>query len=228
MTQARDTTAHAVLFDIDGTLVDSNFLHVDAWNTAFVDLGLSVPSWRIQSAIGADGSELLSQLIGDESDEVKTRATELHSTHFQKLTPRLRLLPGARDLVKAVADRGSRVVLATSAPQEELDHLLELLDIDDLLHAVTSGEDVETSKPEPDIIAIALERAGVDAASAVMVGDAVWDIKSATAAGVPTVALRSGGTGRAELLEAGAAAVYDDAADLTHHIASSPLGRLWG
>ena len=217
----------AVLFDIDGTLVDSNFLHVDACNTAFTDLGLSVPSWRIQRAIGADGSELLEQLIPDESDDVKSQASELQSEHYRHLTPRLQLLPGARELLHAIAERGSRVVLATSAPQEELDHLLSLLDVDDLLHAVTSSEDVDKAKPSPDIIAIALQRAGVDAERALMVGDAVWDIKSASAAGVSTIALRSGGTGTAELTDAGAVAVYDDAASLAHDLNRSPLARLW-
>ena len=222
-----DAPTTAVLFDIDGTLVDSNFLHVDAWNSAFTDLGLAVPSWRIQRAIGADGSELLEQLIADESDDVKSKATDLHSEHYQRLTPRLQVLPGARDLVKAIVERGTRVVFATSAPQEELDHLLELLDLDDQLHAVTSSEDVETSKPKPDIIQVALQKAGVDADSAVMVGDAVWDVKSAAGAGVSTVALLSGGTGTAELRDAGAVAVFDDAAALLETLDVSPLARLW-
>lgn len=222
-----DSKSTAVLFDIDGTLADSNFLHVDAWNSAFTDLGLSVPSWRIQRAIGADGSELLAQLIDGESDETKTRASDLHSEHYQKLTPRLQLLPGAKDLLHAVASHGARIVLATSAPQEELKHLLKLLDADDLLYAVTSSEDVEISKPKPDIIAVALEKAGVEAENAIMIGDAVWDVKSASAAGVSTIAFQSGGTGTAELTEAGAIAVYEEAADLAAGIDSSPLARLW-
>lgn len=217
----------AVLFDIDGTLVDSNFLHVDAWNSAFTDLGLAVSAWRIQRAIGADASELLGQLVGDESDEVKSRASDLQSDYYQRLTPRLQVLPGARELLRAVAERGSRVVLATSAPADELEELLKLLDVDDVLHAVTSSEDVEKTKPSPDIIAVALEKAGVSAEQAVMVGDAVWDIKSAAGAGVTTVALRSGGTGTSELVDAGAVAVYDDAQDLLDTIGLSPLARLW-
>jgi HAD superfamily hydrolase (TIGR01509 family) len=219
-------TVSAVLFDIDGTLVDSNFLHVGAWNEAFRDLGLAVPSWRIQSAIGADGSELLQQLIPDESDEVRSKASEFHSTHYQKLTPRLQLLPGARDLIRALAARGCRVVLATSAPQEELDHLLELLDVDELIYAVTSSEDVEKAKPAPDIISVALERSGAAADQAIMIGDAVWDIEAAAAAGLPAIAVRSGGSGRAELLDAGAVAVYDDVATLLADLDGSPLAGL--
>jgi HAD superfamily hydrolase (TIGR01509 family) len=217
----------AVLFDIDGTLVDSNFLHVDAWNSAFTELGIAVPSWRIQRAIGADSSELLSLLVGDESDEVQSRASDLHSEHYQRLTPRLQLLPGARDLVTSIADRGARVVLATSAPQQELDHLLELLDLDDALHAVTSSEDVEKAKPAPDIIGVALEKAGVEPGDALMVGDAVWDVRAASAAHVDTVALLSGGTGRADLQEAGAIAVYDDAEALLRDLDGEPFARIW-
>ncbi|ROQ40708.1 HAD superfamily hydrolase (TIGR01509 family)/HAD superfamily hydrolase (TIGR01549 family) [Frondihabitans sp. PhB188] len=218
--------ATAVLFDIDGTLVSSNFLHVDAWNAAFSDLDLAVPSWRIQSAIGADGSELLEQLIPGESDEVRSRASELHAEHYQGLAPRLQLLPGARDLLRALSDRGCRVVLATSAPQQELEILLELLDADEFVYAVTSSEDVETAKPAPDIVSVALERSGADTDRAIMVGDAVWDCKAAAAAGLAAIAVRSGGTGRAELVEAGAVAVYDDTAALLADIDESPLRGL--
>jgi HAD superfamily hydrolase (TIGR01509 family) len=217
----------AVVFDIDGTLVDSNFLHVDAWNAAFTELGLSVPSWRIQRAIGADSAELLDQLIGDQTDDIQSKASDLHSSHYQELTPRLQLLPGAQDLLRAVTERGSRVVLATSSPQPELDHLLALLDSDDVIYAVTSSEDVEKAKPAPDLIATALSKAGVDSKHAVMIGDAVWDIKAAAAAGVATIALHSGGTGRVELQQAGAVAVYDDARDLLDDLSESPLSRLW-
>lgn len=218
----------AVLFDIDGTLVDSNFLHVDAWNAAFTDLGLAVPSWKIQESIGADSSELLDRLIGDESDEVKSQASDRQSEHFEPLMERLQVLPGARELVRAIAERGVRVVLATSAPQHELDALLKLLDLDDLLYAVTSSEDVEKAKPAPDIISVALQKAGVDASDAIMVGDAVWDVSAAGKAGVATIAFRSGGTGEAELREAGATAVYDDAAALLARLDESELARLWG
>lgn len=220
-------SATAVLFDIDGTLVDSNFLHVEAWDAAFSDLDLAVPSWRILRSIGADSSQLLDDLIGDQPNDVKDRAKELHSEHYAELGPRLRLLPGARELLEAVGAKGSQVVLATSSPPDELERLQKVLDVDALLSAITSGDDVDTAKPAPDVIGRALEKAGVDASSAVMVGDAVWDVRSASAAGVATVSLRSGGTGTAELTDAGAVAVYDDAADLLHSLDTSPLARLW-
>ena len=217
----------AVLFDIDGTLVDSNFLHVEAWAHAFDELDLRVPAWRIQRMIGADSDELLSTLIGDESEEVQTRAKELHSELYEQLGSRLNVFDGARELVAAVAARGVRVVLATSAPKDELDRLLPVLDIDDSTYAVTSGEDVETAKPRPDIIEAALEKGQVDAGAAFMIGDSVWDIVAAGKAGVTSIGLLSGGTGEADLLEAGAVAVYDDVSDLLEGLNASPLAALW-
>jgi HAD superfamily hydrolase (TIGR01509 family) len=211
-------SVRAVLFDIDGTLVDSNFLHVDAWSKALQDVDRGVPSWRVQRAIGADSEKLLQLLLGDVPDEVKDRAKQLNSSNYAELIPRLDVLPGAREIVSELSTRGLRVVLATSAPPEELEALLEVLDLDEHLHAVTSADDVETAKPEPDIIETALQRAGVDAADAIMVGDAVWDVIAAKRAGVRTVCVLSGGTGRQELLDAGAIAVFDDTADLLEHL----------
>lgn len=217
----------AVLLDIDGTLVDSNFLHVEAWAHAFVDLGLSVPSWQIQRSIGADSTELLGRLIGDQTEEVQTRAKELHSTHYDELVPRLELLPGARELITDLHDRGVRIVLATSAPADELQALLKLLDIEDETYAVTSSEDVEKAKPEPDIISVALQKGGIDADHAIMIGDSTWDITAAGKAGVRAIGLLSGGTGEDDLMQAGAIAVYDGADDLRLHLADSALTGLF-
>jgi len=216
-------TPFAVLLDIDGTLVDSNFLHVDAWQQAFQQSGLTVAAWRIQRAIGADSSKLLDQLVGSQSEAVKAEAKARNSAAFQGMMSRLEPFDGARDFIAALAEQGNRVVLATSAPPEELQALLKTLDVDDHLHAVTSADDVETAKPEPDIIEVALERAGVPADHAVMIGDAVWDVVAASKVGVPCIALLSGGTGRAELLDAGAVAVFDDIADLHEHAGDRAL-----
>lgn len=220
-------TTTAILFDIDGTLVDSNFLHVDAWARTFADLGLSVESWRIQRAIGADSSELLNLLIPDAPEETRDRAKELHTEHYGKLMPRLALLDDARELVAAIDAHGVRVVLATSAPQEELEVLQKVLNIDDTTYAVTSAEDVETAKPRPDIIEVALDKAGVAASDAFMVGDSTWDIAAARKAGVPAIGVTSGGTSEHELFEEGAVAVYDDVAQLLRELEGSPLARLW-
>lgn len=211
-------TPRAVLFDIDGTLVDSNFLHVEAWSHAFHDLGLIVPAWRIQRAIGADSAELLDQLIGDVPDEVREKAKAINAEHYKALLSRLEVLPGSRELVAELAARGLRVVLATSASKDELEPLLEELDIDAHTFAVTSAEDVEKAKPEPEIIAVALERGKASASEAVMIGDSTWDIAAAGRAGVAAIGVLSGGTGRDDLLRAGAVAVYDDVADLHAHL----------
>lgn len=202
----------AVLFDIDGTLVDSNYLHVDAWSRAFEKIGHPVEAWRIHRSIGLDSDRLLDALLGDDVDELGDRAKELHSELYAEMNDRLRPLPGAVDLLHALAQAGIRVVLATSAPKDELDTLTEVLDSDDALHATTSSDDVGTAKPEPDIVNVALERAGVDASEALFVGDAVWDMKAAGRAGVRAIGVRTGGFGADELTDAGALAVFDDAA----------------
>lgn len=221
-----EAAATAVLFDIDGTLVDSNFLHVEGWGRAFFEVGLFVPAWRIQRAIGADSSQLLDMLIGGESDEVKRKAKELNTEIYARFTHRLAPFDGARELVQELAATGERVVLATSAPAEELEALLRVLDLEKSTYAVTSAEDVETAKPEPDIIHVALEKGGVTAANAVMIGDATWDMIAAKRAGVASIGLLSGGTGRDELLEAGARAVFDDVADLRDKLGNRSIRDL--
>lgn len=216
----------AVLFDIDGTLVDSNYLHVQAWEKAVDGVGQSVDSWRIHAAIGKDSSLLMEAILPDADEETAEKASDLHSLYYKELAQRLEPLSGARDLIRAVAERGVRVVLATSAPEDELKLLREILDVEDQLFAVTSSEDVETAKPRPDIVQVALERAGVDAERAVFVGDTVWDVEAAAKAGVATIGVRSGGIGAAELRDAGAVEVYDDAADILANLGSSAIAGL--
>jgi HAD superfamily hydrolase (TIGR01509 family) len=220
------TTPPAVLFDIDGTLVDSNYLHVHAWCRAFGEVGMAVESWRIHRAIGMDGTRLVKSLSGGADENSRQRVSQLHSRYYAELSPMLALLPGARELLDRVASRGMQVVLATSAPEDELARLRSLLDREDLLSAVTSSEDVDTAKPEPDLVAVALDRAGVPASRAVFVGDAVWDAEAAARAGVISIGVRSGGVSAEELQSAGAAMVFDDPRDLCEHIDASPIGRL--
>lgn len=216
----------AVLFDIDGTLVDSNYLHVHAWQRAFAEVGLDVQAWRIHRLIGMDGSTLLEELIGDASDDDAARAKDLHSRFYQETAQLLKPLPGARRLLDLVAATGLQVVLATSAPEDELVLLRKVLERDDIVSAVTSSEDVETAKPKPDIVEVALQRAGVGAGRAVFVGDSVWDIRAAARAGVECICLDSGGTDRLRLQEEGAVAVYQNPSDLAEHLDDSPIGRL--
>jgi HAD superfamily hydrolase (TIGR01509 family) len=218
----------AVLCDIDGTLVDSNYAHIAAWSRALAEVGAPVDEWRIHRCIGMDSGKLVATLLGDRADELGDRAKELHSTYYLERAESLRPLGGARELVTALAGRGIQVVFATSAPEEELEILLEILDVNGSVAATTSSGDVDAAKPDPDILQVALEKVGIDPWNAVMLGDSAWDMRSAAAAGVVSVGLRSGGMGAAELLEAGATAVYDDAAALLEDLDSSPLVEPWG
>ena len=192
----------AVLFDVDGTLVDSNYLHVHAWQRAFDAEGMVVASWQIHRSIGMDGSRLVRTLSDDAPDDVQERLSDKHSEYYREITPLLQPLPGARDLLHRVADLGLQVVLASSAPEDELEILRKVLDCDDVISETTSSRDVDTAKPEPGIVRVALDRAGVDAEHAVFVGDAVWDAHAAAGAGLPCIGLLSGGIARAELQEA--------------------------
>jgi HAD superfamily hydrolase (TIGR01509 family) len=204
----------AVLFDIDGTLVDSNYLHVDAWHQAFQTMGTDVEAWRIHRSIGQDAGELLSSLVGEKDEDWITRAKDLHSENYKALASRLRTFPQARELLATLARRGFTVVLATSAPDEELKILLELLDSDDAIHATTNADDVKVAKPEPDVVKVALERAGVGPAEAIFIGDSVWDMEAAARAGVRSLGVLSGGIAGDLLMDAGAWTVLGGPAEL--------------
>jgi HAD superfamily hydrolase (TIGR01509 family) len=218
-------TAAAVLFDIDGTLVDSNYLHVHAWHRAFDELGMDVESWRIHRRIGMDGSALLDDLVPNLPDDVSDRLKDLHSRYYQESTGLLKPLSGALRLLDVVAASGLQVVLATSAPEDELKELRRVLDRDDIVSAVTSSEDVETAKPEPGIVEVALKKAGVEPDRAVFVGDTVWDIRAAARAGVSCICLESGGIDRRLLFAEGAVAVFENPLDLVDHVDDSMIGQ---
>jgi HAD superfamily hydrolase (TIGR01549 family) len=223
MNTAPEFAPKTVLFDIDGTLVDSNYLHIDTWDRALTAVGHPVDVWRIHRAIGMDSGKLLERLLGEKADSLGESAKEQHSALYMASADRLRAIGGANELVAELAKRGHQIVLATSAPEEELKMLLNVLDVDSSLTAVTSAEDVGTAKPDPDIIQSALDKVSVSADDAVMVGDSVWDIEAANRAGVVSVGLLSGGFGAEELRSAGAAAVYDSVADLLRQLDGSPL-----
>lgn len=231
MTPSSPDAAGAVLFDIDGTLVDSTYLHVHAWMRAFADLGEElarpVDAWRIHRGIGMGSSLLLADLLGDDADRLADRAKEGHAHRYRELADLQRPFDGARELVRAVAERGARTVLATSAAPEELEELLTTLDLADVLTGVTSDKDVESAKPEPDLIQAALRIADVPPERAVLVGDTGWDVEAAARAGVPCVAVLTGGVSEAELRGAGAAAVYRDVAALLADLDQSPLALAW-
>jgi HAD superfamily hydrolase (TIGR01509 family) len=209
----------AVLFDVDGTLVDSNFHHVVAWHHAFLDVGEEVPCWQILSLIGRSGSELVRVLLGDElADKHGSHVEKLHTRYFVESAALLRPFPGARELLKAVAELGWRVVLATSAGEEELAVLRDALDAEEAISAVTSSADADRAKPHPDVVTTALARIQADPSDAIMLGDTVWDVQAGRRAGVPTAAVLSGGITREALENAGAAAIYAGPLEVQAHL----------
>jgi HAD superfamily hydrolase (TIGR01509 family) len=204
-----------VVFDVDGTLVDTTYLHAVSWWAALRQFELDVPMARIHRAVGMGSDRILDHLLGDDRDRGDDgRMADAHAALYGAYWDRLRPLPGARDLVRACADRGLRVVLASSASGRELAVLRRVIDADDVLAAATSSADAETSKPAPDILAAALDRAGLAASRVVFVGDSVWDVYAAGRLGIPCVGVECGGTSAAELTGAGAVEVYADPADL--------------
>lgn len=207
-------TIRTVLFDVDGTLVDSTYLHVDAWQRALVEQGVTVDAWRVHRAIGKDSALLLESLAGDRDTAWTEAASERHDAHFRQQKHRLRAFEGSRELLRAIAARGVRVVLATSAPADELALLRAAIDADDAVHAVTSADDVDAAKPDPGILNIALDRADADPAEALVVGDSVWDMLAAARAGIKSIGVLCGGIGPDELRDAGASALYADPAAL--------------
>ncbi|HEX8485412.1 HAD family hydrolase [Sphingomonas sp.] len=216
----------AVLFDIDGTLIDSNTLHVDAWAEVFADAGHDVPRAAIAGQIGKGGDNLVPSLLPDSDEAERARLDEAHGDVFKaRYIERARPFPDAAALLRRVAADGRKVVLASSASAAELDHYVELLGIGDIVAARTSSDDVATTKPAPDIFAVALKKAGVQGDRAVAVGDTPYDVTSAAGAGTNTVALLSGGFAQDVLREAGAIAIYADVATLLADYEASPLAR---
>ncbi|OZV78829.1 HAD family hydrolase [Micromonospora echinospora] len=216
-----------VLFDVDGTLVDTTYLHTVAWWEALRQFDHAVPMALIHRSIGMGSDRLLDHLLGPERDRASDdRLRDAHDSLFLEYADRLTPLPHAADLLRACADRGLRVVLATSAAEHEVRALRAALDADDAVDTVTSSADAQQGKPAPDILVAALEQSGLAAERVVFVGDSVWDVAAAGRLGIPCIGLTCGGTGRAELAGAGAVEVYDDPGALLAHLADSPvLGR---
>jgi HAD superfamily hydrolase (TIGR01509 family) len=207
--------ARAALFDVDGTLVDTNYLHTAVWWEAFARAGHDVPMASIHRAIGMGSDRLLDALLPAGRDRAADEIIKTaHAVLYRAYWPLLRPLPGATDLLRACHHAGLRVVLASSADPRELDVLREALDADEAIDAATSAGDVDSSKPAPDLVQVALDLAGTRPAQSVFVGDSVWDARACQQAGVPCIGVLCGGTSREELLSAGAAAVYGDPAGL--------------
>jgi HAD superfamily hydrolase (TIGR01549 family) len=202
------------ILDVDGTLVDTNYHHALAWHRALHAHGHPVQMWKVHRHIGMGGDQILDALIGsDAAAEQGDAIREAEAEAYGELIGEVEPMEGARELIERLRDAGASVILASSAKQEEVDHYLDLLEARELIDGWTTSADVESTKPEPDLVLAALEKAGDDN-PAVMVGDSVWDVKAAKAAGVPTLAVLTGGFSEAELRDAGASQVVESIAEL--------------
>ena len=213
------TTRPGVLFDLDGTLVDSNYLHTLAWRRAFEDAGEWAPMNAIHRLIGMGGDRLVQRVLGHDSPP----ARQARALRYRELQGEVRCFPGAAKLLRRLHGAGLAVVLASSSPKDELEPMLELLDVGDAVDAWTSADDVEEPKPAPDVFLAAMKAGGIDPARALAVGDSIWDVRAARAAGIGCLGVETGGSSRHELAEAGAQHVYRDAQELLDRAWTGPL-----
>jgi HAD superfamily hydrolase (TIGR01549 family) len=212
----------AAILDIDGTLVDTNYQHAVAWYRAFRQAQVTLPIWKIHRHIGMGGDKLVAALTSEAFDEengdgVRDAEKVLYMELIEECAP----MQGSRELIEELKRRGNPVVLASSAKSSEVDYYLDLLEARELADAWTMSDDVEATKPEPDLVKAALDKAGTK--NGVMVGDTTWDIEAAKRAKVPTIAVLTGGFGEAELLEAGAACVFESIDELRERLDETPL-----
>ena len=207
----------SVILDIDGTLVDTNYHHAIAWHRALHAHGHTVQMWRVHRHIGMGGDQIVAALIGEQAAEAQgeeIRAMEAEA--YDELIGEVEAMAGARELLEGLREDRVAVVLASSARPEEVDHYLDLLDARDLVEAWTTAADVEQTKPAADLVCAALEKVG--GGEALMVGDSVWDVKAASAAGLRTLAVLTGGFSEDELREAGAAEVVTSIEDVRERL----------
>jgi HAD superfamily hydrolase (TIGR01509 family) len=215
----------AALLDLDGTLVDSNYQHALAWYRAFRGAGIVLPVWKLHRAVGMGGDQLVKAMTSEELDaQLGEELRIAEKALFRQMIWECEPLPGARELLAELRRRGHKVVLASSANEQDLGHFLDKLDARDVADGWTTADDVARSKPEPDVIHAAIEKAGVAAKDAVMIGDSRWDVEAAKAAKVPTIAVLTGGWAREELLDAGAAMVFESLEELRERLDETPLG----
>lgn len=216
----------AVIFDIDGTLVDSVDLHARAWQEALAHFGYELPFEKVRHEIGKGADKLIPDLIGqEESPRVFDKLDQFRGNLWKsKYLDQVKPFPRVRDLFQRILDDGKQIVLASSSKRDELKRYKQVAGIDDLIRDETSADDVDKSKPSPDAIEAALGKLGhPHPAAVVMVGDTPWDATAAARAGVETIAVLCGGFPEGELLDAGAVAIYRDPADLLARYAQSPL-----
>ena len=216
--------AQAAILDVDGTLVDTNYHHALAWYRAFREQGLVIPVWRLHRHVGMGGDKFVAAVTDDDVEErlgedLRRRWQEL----FDEVLPEVEPLAGARQLMEDLTQRGLRVVLASSSVKGHLEAFLDKLDARELADDWTTKDDVEASKPDPDLVNAGLEKAGTR--DAVMVGDTPWDCEAARRAGIDTITVMTGGFSEQELRDAGAVAVFESMDDLRARLDETPLGR---
>jgi HAD superfamily hydrolase (TIGR01549 family) len=212
------------VFDVDGTLVDTNYQHALAWYRAFRGFDIVLPVWRLHRAIGMGGDNLVAHVAGDDVEErLGSQLRDAWEKEFNSMVPEVSAFADARDLLADVKDRGFKLVLASSGKSAHTRHFLDLLDGTDIADAWTTSDDVRASKPAPDLVSVAMEKVG--GTRGVMIGDSVWDAIAAREVGVPTIAVRTGGFSTDELREAGAGWVYESLGELCADIDATPLGQ---
>jgi HAD superfamily hydrolase (TIGR01509 family) len=212
------------ILDIDGTLVDTNYQHALAWYRAFQNCEIVLPVWRVHRHIGMGGDQLVEALTDarterEHGDDIRAAERAFYMRMIDEVQP----LEGARELIEDLRRRRHTVLLASSAHPDEVDRYLDLLKARELADGWTSAADVQRTKPEPDLVEVALERASVRAQDAVMIGDSPWDVQAASRADVPTLAVMTGGFSKEELLSAGAAAVFESVATLCRELDETAL-----
>lgn len=221
MNAAQETVA---VFDIDGTLVDTNYQHAIAWYRAFRAKEIIVPIWRIHRAIGMGSDRVVSSLLDEQVEhDLGDALRDLEKSEYQRLIDEVEPMNGAHELLAELKGKGHPIILASSAEQADAERYIELLGASEFVDAYTTSADVRESKPEPDIVNAAIEKAG--GGSAVMVGDSSWDCKAATRANVPSIAVLTGGFSEQELIDAGATVVFDSVEHLRLHLHDTTLSE---
>ena len=209
-----EATLDTVILDLDGTLVDTVYQHVLAWRSALLSVGVDIPAWRIHGAIGVGGDRLVEQLAGRAVENaVGDEVRKMHALRFADQLPHVTATEGAPALLEALRGRDLKVVVASSGEREVTERLLSVLGAAEALHAWVSGDQVENSKPDADLLRVALDK--VSGEAALVIGDTVWDVESARKCDFPCVGVLTGGVSDAELREAGALDVRDSPASIT-------------
>jgi HAD superfamily hydrolase (TIGR01549 family) len=217
----------AVIFDIDGTLVDTNYQHALAWYRAFRREGIVIPIWQIHRAIGIGSDRVVEMLAGEEVEAKLGEALrDAQGPLYKEMIDEVEPMKGAHELLRDLNRAGHPVILASSAEEEEAEHYIELLNAEEFVDGYTTSADVKASKPEPDIVQAAIVKAG--GGPAVMIGDSTWDCKAATRAKIPSIGVLTGGFSEQELSEAGATVVFDSVEHLRDHLSATTLQKTVG